>query len=91
MLNFDSVTDVYQNMFSPSFIFSSLKNQKALDKILIQKSNMVNPKKIVIGTRLQQKKRKIRNRVVDRICKVTDDAYIVPFLDNTATQKKKIF
>lgn len=73
---------VFKEMFPPKNIFSSIKNKKSLEKVLVDEFNMVKAKKLSISSGLEWKKRIVKSKVLWRLVNVSDDAYVVPFIDN---------
>lgn len=82
LVNFQDIKKIYTEKHPPSSLFSSVQSKKALDKILIQKFNMVSAEKYILDTKLVWKKKKRSIGKVTEICETTCDAYIVPFFKN---------
>ena len=81
LISFDDVLQICQEILPPAEMFSSVKTRTGLDKILTEKFNMITAKKLELGYDYRWKKRKINKNSVPRLIKVTEDAYIVPFLN----------
>ncbi|XP_018360136.1 PREDICTED: uncharacterized protein LOC108759276 [Trachymyrmex cornetzi] len=82
LVNFQDIKKIYTEKHPPSLLFSTVQSKKALDKVLIQKFNMVSAERHALGTKLVWKKKKHSTGKVAEICETTYDAYIVPFLKN---------
>lgn len=82
LVNFQDIKKIYTEKHPSSLLFSSVKSRAALDKILIQKFNMVSAEKHILDTKLVWKKKKRPIGKIAEICETTCDAYIVPFLNN---------
>lgn len=82
LINFKDIEKIYKEKYPPAIIFSDIKTQKRLDKILVEKFSMIPSTKISLATGSIWKKKANRTNVLPEIIDVTYDAYIVPFLDN---------
>lgn len=80
LANFQDITEICSTRFTLSAIFSSLQTKKALDKILVEKFDLVLPDKHTLGSKLIWKKK--AHSTLPRICETTFDAYVIPFLKN---------
>lgn len=81
LLHLHVIQQIYKKAFSPSLLFSSVKSKYMLDKILIEKFNMVMPQKIVVGTNLVWV-RKRKNHGMPDLIEREEYAYTVSFLPN---------
>jgi len=81
-VNFANLQNLYCEEYPPSVIFSSVRSKETLDNILTEKFHMVSAESHPICTGFEWKKKKRGNQIIHQICKVSYDAYIVPFLDN---------
>lgn len=70
------IKTIFTEQYPPSSLFASVRSKKALDKILIQKFNMVPAERHILDTKLVWKKKR---HGTAQIYETTCDAYIVPF------------
>ena len=81
-IKFSDILEVCEDILPPTVIFSSVKSKNNLDKILVEKFNMVCAEKFELGYTYSWKMRKIGRKLVPRYVRITKDAYLVPFSKN---------
>lgn len=79
MIHYDVIKNCLTKDYQPSIIFESIKTKERLDKVLVEKFELVLPKMLPIYKQLEWIKRKKCQYEIDE---VERHAYIVPFLDN---------
>ena len=82
LINMEQVEELFLEEHSPSSIYKAVRTKALMDRFLIEKLNMVPAESLMLGVEYKWKKRKVCGKVQPWLCKVNEDAFIVPFLNN---------